>query len=317
MSCQIDDFEIFYPWFYGGELKSLIINNINNPEDFVTMKYQLINLMNDLKNIEIKPNSIINIHIGFNSENSESPYLSNIRNSLSYVHTNSTTQYNFMIDKFYTDLQDNVTSVNNKTITTKYYNTFFPTYLSVDKVFIKTDKYYNIISDNAIKDIKFIQQFYKVFEKFVNIISKTQSIIFVWNSSVYGILNSTSTLTSKGLGNISCEMFSELLNFIPYNRFYIFSWIYNTQYYVYLKQFIFFKYTNNNTLLVDIGNDIVSFNKDFYEDLNKVNKYNQHKHILVDIKKTYIRTFTYLNPKCIGIINCVLPLILTKFFYNV
>jgi len=48
MSCQLDDFEIFYPWFYGGELKNTIINNINNPEDFVSMKFQLLKLMNDL-----------------------------------------------------------------------------------------------------------------------------------------------------------------------------------------------------------------------------------------------------------------------------
>jgi hypothetical protein len=314
MSCQLDDFEIFYPWFYGGELKNTIINNINNPEDFVSMKFQLLKLMNDLKYIEIQPNSIINIHIGFNSENSESPYLSDIRNCLPYVNTTSKTQYNFMIDIFDTDLEDTITNVNNKDVITNYYNTFFPTYLSVDKVFLKTNKYYDVIYSNSIKDKKFIEQFYDVFEIFLANISKTQSMVFVWNSCVYSMFNSTSTLTFKGLGNVGYEMFSELLKFMSNDRIYMFSWLYNTEYYLYLKQFIFFKYTHHNILLVDIGNNLVLFNKDFKEHLKMVNKYYSNKYNLFDLKYTYIRSFTKPDSKCRGVINCVIPLILSKFF---
>ena len=291
-----DSFNLFYPWFYQGEMSGEIYNykgDIQNRPDIDGLKYnknELIRLYRDFNDIDLTGKTFL-LHIGANCNN----YIGNAefenckRRLIPQFFLNSgLPSVIFIVDNFGDNSDISVLSTpeltiekegenkyiaaygENEDITIYVYNTYFPTYLD-EKIYYTFDEETTqfIIEKKAESDDKrFVKLFYE----------RLQSFLL---KPYYSVILSTASFANKnvtakklknniieGYGNINFELYPEIMENMVNPKIIFITWVFGTEYFFMLKQGVKFNYKLS---AIDIRTDedklMIYGSKEFISDI--------------------------------------------------
>lgn len=248
-------YNLFYPWFFLGEFKTSIVNTISDTELMIAEKNELLRLFYDLNSIEISNYKKIYINIGSNSLDTFGIY----RQFPLCMENNDGKTLVILIDNFKTlpaILECvNATETNYNTFSCekadfKIYNTFFPTFLNINKYKnkFKDKKLFSKILENQTKsdDQSFVLNFYKILKSFI---SRAPCYVYIVSTATF-----SENSAIENSGNINLEMFSEILDLINTNKFILFVWPYNSYYFYFYGTRVRIDYTQCTNIPSNVKN---------------------------------------------------------------
>lgn len=278
--------QLFYPWFFGGELKSEIENYINGPINYLDpFKNELLRLYNEF-NQPPEPNTIYILNIGANCyddndiscSHRELPdfILHSIKSDCkiklllvdnfkeNYV-PKTTKNYLFSPSEI-TKIDENNWDIANF-INIKLFRTYFPSDYPTKKAFYPTSKQYQIIEElkNTSLDREFIKSFYSKLAEFVNNVCMIGSLFInistasFKNDSVTESIDYEGKEGNEGSGNRNLELYPELLNLIsPLTEkcFYLFVWPFESEYMQLYGTKLFVKYNDTEQIVINYSREL-------------------------------------------------------------
>jgi hypothetical protein len=291
-------FNLFYPWFYQGEMMSDIENYISalkkGDDTLKSNKQELIRLYKDFSNIDLTDKAFL-LHIGANCNHykgGEPGKLYDCKSRLipDFFNTSSINQNSiiFIVDNFgddtdisklstsnmpieKTDDQNKYTVDNNGIKITIYvYNTYFPTYLDENKYYTKNKETTQFIREKTHRsdDKRFVTEFYNKLSVFLSkslfsVILSTASFLSPSATQKY-VLNEYGVIDGGfkrelGTGNVDLELYPEIINIIKDPKIIFIMWPFESEYFYILKHLAKFKYIVPGILYIDKNPDTNQF----------------------------------------------------------
>lgn len=247
---------LFYPWFFGGELRGEIENYINGPTDHLdSFKYELLKLYNEFSQMP-EENTLYILNIGANCSETDLPcWYREIPNFILGSLTGSFKTKVLLVDNFKEGYVPKTTrlelfsdSIKTETgwtipgfLDIKLFRTYFPSNYPTKKAFSPNSPQYQIIEElkRLSLDEEFINSFYSRLEEFVANVCRVGSIFITIstasfkNDSVTESIGYEGKEGQEGYGNRTLELYPELLNMISpstSNCFYLFVWPFESEY---------------------------------------------------------------------------------------
>ena len=246
---------LFYPWFFGGEMKGDIENYINGPTDSLdSFKYELLRLYDEFSQIP-EENTVYILNIGANCSEDDLPcwyreippfILGSISTSKIKVllvdnfkegYVPKTTRIDLFSDSIKTETGWSVPGFMD----IKLFRTYFPSNYPTKKAFFPTSHQYQIIEElkRLSLDEEFINSFYSKLEEFVAGVCRVGSIFITLSTASFKNDSVTESIAyigkqdQEGYGNRTLELYPELLNIITpltSDCFYLFVWPFESEY---------------------------------------------------------------------------------------
>ena len=283
-------FNLFYPWFYQGEMISDIENYINHlkrgHDTLAYNKQELIRLYKDFSNIDLTNKAFL-LHIGANCnhyKDGEPGKLYDCKSRLipDFFNQSSINQNSiiFIVDNFGDDSdisklsthyiriekthEENKYIVDNDgiNITIYVYNTYFPTYLDEKMYYTKSKETTQFIREKTYRsdDKRFVTEFYNKLTIFLSkslfsVILSTASFRIPEATQKY-VLNDTDVIDGGfkrelGTGNVDLELYPELIEIIKDPKIIFIMWPFESEYFYILKHLAKFKYREIGILYID------------------------------------------------------------------
>jgi len=291
-------FNLFYPWFYQGEMMSDIENYITalkkGDDTLKSNKQELIRLYKDFSNIDLTDKAFL-LHIGANCNNykdGEPGKLYDCKSRLipDFFNQSSINQNSiiFIVDNFGDDSdisklstdyiriektrEENKYIVDNDgiNITIYVYNTYFPTYLDENKYYTKSKETTQFIREKTHRsdDKRFVTEFYNKLSVFLSkslfsVILSTASFRVAEATQKY-VLNEYGVIDGgfkreMGTGNVDLELYPELIEIIKDPKIIFITWPFESEYFYILKHLAKFKYREQGILYIDKNPDTNQF----------------------------------------------------------
>jgi hypothetical protein len=287
-------FNLFYPWFYQGEMMSDIENYISalkrGSDTLAYNKQELIRLYKDFSNIDLTDKAFL-LHIGANCNHykgGEPGKLYDCKSRLipDFFNTSSINQNSiiFIVDNFGDDSdisklstdyiriekthEENKYIVDNDgiNITIYVYNTYFPTYLDENKYYTKSKETTQFIREKTHRsdDKRFVTEFYNKLSVFLSkslfsVILSTASFRSASATQKY-VLNEYGVIEHElGTGNVDLELYPELIEIIKDPKIIFITWPFESEYFYILKHLAKFKYIVPGILYIDKNPDTNQF----------------------------------------------------------
>lgn len=256
MAEDVSNHRLFYPWFFGGEMRGDIENYINgSPEKLESFKYELLRLYDEFSQIP-EENTVYILNIGANCSEEDLPcwyreippfILGSINSQLKIKvllvdnfkegYVPKTTRIELFADSIQTETGWSVPGLMD----IKLFRTYFPSNYPTKKAFFPSSRQYQIIEElkRMSLDERFINSFYSRLEQFVAGVCSVGSIFITLstasfkNDSVTESISYTGKQEQEGYGNRTLELYPELLNLInpsTSNCFYLFVWPFESEY---------------------------------------------------------------------------------------
>ena len=248
---------LFYPWFFGGELKTEIENYINGPPDHLdSFKYELLRLYDEFSQIP-EENTVYILNIGANCSEDDLPcWHREVPNVILGSISDSSTKIKvLLVDNFKENYVPKTTldplfedSVKTETgwsipgfLDIKLFRTYFPSNYPTKKAFSPTSHQYPIIEElkRLSLDEEFVNSFYYRLEEFVAGVCRVGSIFITISTASFkhdAVTESISYIgkqEQEGYGNRTLELYPELINIISPSTsdcFYLFVWAFESEY---------------------------------------------------------------------------------------
>lgn len=257
MAEQSSENRLFYPWFFGGEMKGEIENYINGPTDHLdSFKDELLRLYEEFNKIP-EENTVYVLNIGANCSEGDLPcWHREIPNFiLSAIETSKIKL--FLVDNFKENYVPKTTqipmfkdasiqtetgwSIPDMMMDIKLFRTYFPSNYATKKAFHPTSRQYQIIEElkSLSLDEKFINSFYSRLEQFIAGVCRVGSLFITISTASFRLDSVTESIDydgkigKEGYGNRTLELYPELLNMISpstENCFYLFVWPFESEY---------------------------------------------------------------------------------------
>jgi hypothetical protein len=261
---------LFYPWFFGGELKSEIENYLNGPADHLDFfKSELIRLYDEFCQIP-EENTLYILNIGANCSEEDLPcwhreipsfILGSVACSLKIKvllvdnfkegYVPKTTRLELFSDSIQTETGWSIPGL----LDIKLFRTYFPSDYPTKKAFSQRSHQYQIIEEKKrlSLDSEFISSFYSKLDQFVAGVCRVGSIFITLSTASFKNDFVTESIAYEGkqdqdgYGNRTLELYPELLNIInpsTSNCFYLFVWPFESEYMQLFGTKVFVKYND-------------------------------------------------------------------------
>lgn len=291
-------FNLFYPWFYQGEMMSDIENYITTlkrgSDTLAYNKQELIRLYKDFSNIDSTDKAFL-LHIGANCNKYKGGEPGKLydckRRLIPDFFSHSSIKQNsiiFIVDNFgddsdisklstdYMPIQktddQNKYIVDNDdiNITIYVYNTYFPTYLDEKMYYTKSKETTQFIREKTYRsdDKRFVTEFYNKLSIFLSkslfsVILSTASFRVPEATQKY-VLNVPGVIDEGfkrelGTGNIDLELYPEIIEIINDPKIIFITWPFESEYFYILKHLAKFKYRELGILYIDKNPDTNQF----------------------------------------------------------
>lgn len=283
---------LFYPWFYMGGMIDQITNAVMDMSGYMTpFKNELLRLYRDMS-MEIEKNTLVFFNIGagcspiyYSKEELKKCGMRQL--PIFIVVAECPKKTIFMVDKFneevpafvkyYKDWWDiNFEKrgaglwvfAGNEYITgvveVRIYNTFFPTFLPINKEKLRDKKIEAEITSrqNASKDRAFVVSFYKRMKDLLERVGSAKGMTLVLSTASFDLSETTSTTAKLGTGNLDLELYKEIREFIEMPHTLFLVWPFESIYFFFVGTLCRFDYTKSDysvTLVIKvIGDEVVA-----------------------------------------------------------
>jgi hypothetical protein len=248
--------QLFYPWFFGGELKGQIENYINGDKGYLdTFKHELIRLYQEFSQPP-EENTIYILNIGANCTDDDLPcWHRELPNFILNGLLTNTKIKLLLVDNFkegyvpktvrrnrdYASKTETGWIVEDMNMEIKMFRTFFPSFYETRKAYFPVSKQYKTIEErrSLSEDREFIDSFYSKLEQFTERLCQVGSMFIVISTASFKYDNVTESIDyqgkkfSEGNGNRTLELYPELINIIQPSTsdcFYLFVWAFESEY---------------------------------------------------------------------------------------
>jgi hypothetical protein len=261
---------LFYPWFFGGELKGEIENYLNGPEDHLdSFKAELLRLYDEFNQIP-EENTLYILNIGANCSEEDLPcwhreipsfILGSVASPLKIKvllvdnfkegYVPKTTRLELFSDSIQTETGWSIPDF----LDIKLFRTYFPSNYPTKKAFSPRSHQYQIIEERKrlSLDEEFINSFYSKLDQFVAGVCRVGSIFIALSTASFKNDFVTESIAYEGkqdqdgYGNRTLELYPELLNIINPSTsscFYLFVWPFESEYMQLFGTKVFVKYND-------------------------------------------------------------------------
>jgi hypothetical protein len=247
---------LFYPWFFGGELRGQIENYINGDKGYLdNFKHELIRPYQEFRQPP-EENTIYILNIGANCTDDDLPcWHRELPNFIFNGLLVDAKMKLLLVDNFkegyipktvrrnreYTTQTETGWIVNDMNIEIKLFRTFFPSFYETKKAYSPYSKQYKTIEEqrNISDDQDFINAFYSSLQQFTESLCNVGSIFIVISTASFRHDAVTESIDyqgkngSEGAGNRTLELYPELINLIQpstSNCLYLFVWPFDSEY---------------------------------------------------------------------------------------
>lgn len=273
---------LFYPWFFGGELKGQIENYISDKENHLNpFKSELINLYNEFtKTPEEKTIYILNIGANCSDDDLPSWHRELPDFILGGIRADADVKIKLLlVDNFKDDyipktvVRDREFAVQTETgwlvrdynLEIKLFKTFFPSYYETKKAYRPASKQYKTIEKKrkASDDENFVLQFYSQLQQFISETCSVGSLFITLSTASFKYSHVTESIPYEGkqgqdgYGNRTLELYPELINIIQdsnSNCFYLFVWPFESEHFYLFGSRYRIKYMDQDALQFNFKN---------------------------------------------------------------